>query len=285
MRCRCPILVKKKSGLIAQVPCGQCIHCRLNHARMWSIRIMHEAELWKDNIFLTLTYDDEHLPANGTLVKKHLTDFFKRFRQAIKKPVRYFACGEYGSKYHRPHYHIILHNVSKDDIVFTDLSYDKKTHGWYCNCLAWSMGLCHIGSVTVDSANYVAGYVVKKQKGKNAKDYYAKLGVIPEFCVMSRKPGLGFGYLQEHMSSLSKKMYVFCKGYKYALPRFYADRMNNASERRDYAMEQEEKRFSELKKKAERNGRSVYQLAEEEDIQAEANTRARLKQKERNYEN
>lgn len=281
MRCLCPILIKDKFGYVQQVPCGQCLHCRLNHARMWSIRIENESRQYKDNVFLTLTYDDEHLPPNGSLVKEDLTLFFKRFRKAIGKPVRYFACGEYGDKYGRPHYHIIFFNVSERDKVFKDLIYDPKTHGYHCVCPSWDKGLVHIGFVTIDSANYVAGYVVKKQKGLNAKKFYADRGIIPEFVVMSRRPGIGSAFLEANKGRLAKKNYVVCKGFKYALPRYYADRLGNWLERRKVAAEQDEARRQQLEADAQRNGKSVYQWSYEVDLQAEANTKARLNLKEK----
>ncbi len=63
-----------------QLPCGQCVACRLNHSRQWATRMVHEAYMHEHNSFITLTYDNEHLPEDGSLVRKHLTDFFKRFR-------------------------------------------------------------------------------------------------------------------------------------------------------------------------------------------------------------
>lgn len=77
-----------------QVPCGQCVNCRLNHSREWAIRCTHEAQMWDQNCFITLTYNDENLPEGGTLVRKHLTDFFKRLRKHFTgRTIRYFACG------------------------------------------------------------------------------------------------------------------------------------------------------------------------------------------------
>lgn len=93
----------------AQVPCGQCIGCRLAHSRDWATRCMHEAHMHESSSFITLTYSPEHLPENGSLVRKHFTDFLKRLRKALGSvKIRYFGCGEYGSKLERPHYHAII---------------------------------------------------------------------------------------------------------------------------------------------------------------------------------
>ena len=63
------------------VPCGKCLHCKLNSAKMWSIRIMHELKSWDSALFVTLTYNDEHLPKDNSLDKRDLQLFFKRLRK------------------------------------------------------------------------------------------------------------------------------------------------------------------------------------------------------------
>ena len=64
-----------------ELPCGQCMGCRLEHSRQWAIRMMHEASQYENNCFITLTYDNEHLPPDGSLQLSHFQDFFKRFRK------------------------------------------------------------------------------------------------------------------------------------------------------------------------------------------------------------
>jgi hypothetical protein len=94
-----------------QLPCGQCIGCRLAHSRDWATRCVHEAHMHDHNCFITLTYSPENLPEGGTLVRKHFTDFMKRLRKALAVDdisIRFFGCGEYGSKLERPHYHAII---------------------------------------------------------------------------------------------------------------------------------------------------------------------------------
>lgn len=94
-----------------QLPCGQCIGCRLAHSRDWATRCVHEAHMHDHNCFITLTYSPENLPEGGTLVRKHFTDFMKRLRKALSVDdisIRFFGCGEYGSKLERPHYHAII---------------------------------------------------------------------------------------------------------------------------------------------------------------------------------
>lgn len=201
MKCTSPFK-KVIDGVVHTLPCGQCMACRLNHARMWSIRISHEASTHCHNVFLTLTYDDEHLPADRSVHKRDLQLFFKRLRKSLGTKIRYFACGEYGDKFNRPHYHAIVFGLSPDCAVFKDKKYDKKTKGYYCTLSCWDKGFVHIGDVTVDSANYVAGYVTKKIKGKNAAEYYASKGIEPEFVLMSRRPGIGSDFFMNTSDSL-----------------------------------------------------------------------------------
>ena len=97
------------------IPCGQCIGCRLERSRQWAIRCVHEASLYQDNCFITLTYSPEHLPKDNSLHKEHFQLFMKRLRKAFGQKIRYFHCGEYGENFSRPHYHACLFNVDFKD--------------------------------------------------------------------------------------------------------------------------------------------------------------------------
>ena len=94
------------------LPCGQCIGCRLERSRSWAVRCVHEAYMYDDNCFITLTYDNDNLPLTGdglpTLDRDAVTLFLKRLRFRFPHTIRYFGCGEYGDKLSRPHYHLIL---------------------------------------------------------------------------------------------------------------------------------------------------------------------------------
>ena len=93
-----------------KIPCRNCVGCRLEHSRQWAMRCTHEAQLHSDNCFITLTYDNAHLPSDFSLDKKHFSDFMKRYRKKFGPNIRYFHCGEYGSKFGRPHYHACIFN-------------------------------------------------------------------------------------------------------------------------------------------------------------------------------
>ena len=98
-----------------QVSCGNCYACWINHRRDWVARMLLENQSHKRSVFVTLTYSDQNLPSKGHIVKKDLQDFFKRLRYFLgEDKIKYFACGEYGEKRFRPHYHAIIWNVSAD---------------------------------------------------------------------------------------------------------------------------------------------------------------------------
>lgn len=239
--------IKNKRGEYIKVPCGQCLACRLNYGRDWAIRITSEAKCHDANVFLTLTYDDEHLPEDRSLVKKHVQDFMKRLRKQVGK-VRYFLSGEYGDKFMRPHYHLIIFGLSIDNPVFTDRIYDSKSKGYFCRCKCWTFGHCFLGNVTVDSARYVAKYTVKKVKGKGSQEYYDSLGIIPEFALMSRRPGIGAEFCDKNSEEFNKFGSVLQKGVPCPLPRFYKARVDYAPEFKDVinAMKKHNKWLGEL---------------------------------------
>lgn len=229
MKCTSPILVKDKHGLLCHAPCGQCLHCRLNYARQWSIRIAHERLKYGDNCcVLTLTYDDEHLPEDRSVHKSELQKFMKRLRKQVgSKRIRFFGVGEYGGHFGRCHYHCVCFGIPVDSAIFENrhVHYENgKPSGWHCDLASWKNGKVHIATLTPESANYVAGYILKKVKGKHASEYYANLGIEPEFVLMSRRPGIGQDYVVAHGDYYKVQPYVTIKGVKYPLPRYYVDK-------------------------------------------------------------
>ena len=108
-----------------EVPCGQCINCRLEKARQWAIRCTHEAQLYKDNCYLTLTYNDIHLPSDKSVHKKEIQNFIRRIRKITTNNIRYFACGEYGEECEYCH-------LSKD-----------KCRKYGCRCFKPTIGRAH----------------------------------------------------------------------------------------------------------------------------------------------
>lgn len=207
MLCSSPVTV---SGL-GVVGCGQCIPCRINKRREWVGRLTLEAGLYTDNAFVTLTYDDAHLPTVvgpqlpgdthlATLAPPHLTNFLKRFRKSIAPhQVRFYAVGEYGDETERPHFHIALFNYPSCQWGQTRL------HKQYCCAVCelikttWGLGGVMLGTLEDTSMNYIAGYVLKKLTNKH--DIRLN-GRHPEFSRMSLRPGIGADAMHDVASTV-----------------------------------------------------------------------------------
>lgn len=154
--------------------CGQCMPCKLNRRRVWTHRIMLEATKHGQNSFVTLTYNDEHLPKGGSLAPKDTQDWLKRLRKAVfPVRLRYYLVGEYGDDSLRPHYHVALFGLGVDATKIVEET--------------WGLGHVVVGTLTPESAQYVAGYVTKKLTNKDLSGR----GLHPQFTRMSLKPGIG----------------------------------------------------------------------------------------------
>ncbi len=237
-------------GFVFLLPCGQCRGCRLERSRQWALRCVHEASLFEENCFITLTYSDKHLPSNGSLNKKHWQDFMKRLRSRfVGRRIRYFHAGEYGAKHRRPHYHACLFNFD-----FSDKKLFKRDNGvslYTSDSLdsAWDLGFCSVGSLTFASAAYCARYIMKKRLGDSVANDMHYLGcdeitgdlveLEPEYATMSRggTGGLG-GIATEWFKRFSGDVFpsdeVDLGGRRYRPPRFY-DCMFELSSPEDFA--------------------------------------------------
>lgn len=218
-----------------QLPCGQCRGCRLRRSAEWALRCVHEASLHERNSFVTLTYDAEHLPRDGSLNVKHWQDFAKRLRKAVG-PFRFFHCGEYGDGNLRPHYHACMFGVdfSGDRVLVGH----KRGNDLFTSKLleeTWGKGMVRIGSLTFASAAYVARYVMKKAKGKDLRRYERVdvetgecYSVRPEYVTMSRRPGVGAAWLDKFHGDVYPSDEVVHEGRKFRPPRFYDSRLEEA---------------------------------------------------------
>lgn len=214
------------------VPCGRCVGCRLDRSRQWAVRCMHEASLHDDSCFLTLTYDDEHLPHDMSLDVSHFQKFFKRLRKKHGSGIRYFHCGEYGDKYKRPHYHALVFGFDfVDKSLFQEVD-DVRLYISDDLDSLWGKGFCTLGDVTFESAAYVARYVCKKVTGDEADYHYQytcpDTGEVylraPEYATMSRRPGIGTGWLDSFMDDVYPSDEVIVNGKPCKPPRFYDDK-------------------------------------------------------------
>ena len=211
-----------------RLPCGQCVGCRLEKSRQWAVRCMHEAQQHENNCFLTLTYDDLHLPQNYSLNPEHMTRFWKRLRKKYGAKIRYFYCGEYGEKSGRPHYHACVFNHEFADRTHWKTSRENTLYRSKSLEALWPYGFSSIGELTFQSAAYVARYIMKKRTGNEAELHYEYIDTdgtihnrLPEYVRMSRRPGLGQNWITQYKSDVYPDDFVIIEGNKYRSPRYY----------------------------------------------------------------
>lgn len=218
-----PVVFNVSKGykdLPVSVPCGQCVGCRLERSRQWAIRCVHEASLYDRNCFLTLTLSDAYLPAGGTLDKSLFPKFMKRLRKRFpRERIRYFHCGEYGELYGRPHYHACVFGFDFADKYQWAVRKGFPVYRSPVLESLWPFGNCEIGSVTFESAAYVARYIMKKITGPLAEAHYS--GRQPEYVTMSRRPGIGKPWLDKFGSEVFPEDSVLVRGRLMKPPRFY----------------------------------------------------------------
>lgn len=255
-------------GQVVPGPCGKCTGCRLERSRQTAVRLVHEAQLHDRTSFLTLTYNDAslrwadarledqrasdaaqvkdsvvdttrtretctHEGIHATLSYDDLRGFTQRLnsdlRRRFGKGVRYYACGEYGERTHRPHYHIAVFGEDFSD----DRLEWKHSNGhqlWRSSRLArlWPHGDADIGDLTFESAAYIARYIMKKINGVMAVDHYRRLDregnenwLKPEFNVMSRRPGIASEWFKQFKSDVYPHDHVISRGHPAKPPRYY----------------------------------------------------------------
>ncbi|AXH74578.1 MAG: replication initiator protein [Microviridae sp.] len=236
------------------VPCGHCLGCRLERARQWAVRLMHEKSCHELSTFVTLTYDDEHLPESGSLVMAHFQTFLKDLRnfhekdarklirdghKNVKVPtLRFFHCGEYGETNRRPHYHAILFGIDFADKT----KHSKNRQGdqiYKSETLnkIWGRGHCWIGSVTQKSCAYVARYIMKKVTGEAAPAHYRNVNLEtgeiydlhPEYVTMSRRPGIGAAWFEKFRKDVFPSDTVIANGKEQLPPKYYLRKLAETS--------------------------------------------------------
>ena len=214
------------------LPCGQCVGCRLERSRQWAMRCIHEAQLHQNNCFITLTYDDEHLPKDLSLDHREFQLFFKRLRKAnphIK--IRYYMAGEYGTLRGRPHFHACIFGYDfHDKKLLTRTTAGSLLYRSQELEKLWPYGYSTIGDVTFESAAYVARYIMQKQTGKDVDpNHYTycdlQTGELvklqPEYNKMSLKPGIGANWYQKYKNDVYPHDYVEIRGQKIKPPKYY----------------------------------------------------------------
>lgn len=222
MSCLTPINVKRKPGqegdyAYHSVPCGKCPPCRLRRVQGWVFRLQQEERIHVRSLFITLTYEPDTVPIthNGfmTLQKDDYQRFMKRLRKYTgHKTIKYYACGEYGGRSWRPHYHAIIFDVTFEDV--------QK---------AWTAGHIHVGEVSGDSIAYTCKYICKPSR----VPLHEQDDRVPEFSLMSKKMGLNYltpAVIRWHHQN--EASYIpLPGGQAMALPRYYRDKLFNEADR------------------------------------------------------
>lgn len=203
----------------------------MERKRSWAIRCVHEAQMHEKNCFLTLTYDDEHLPEDRSLVVSDWQKFAKRVRKK-HGPFRFMHCGEYGEEGLRPHYHALIFGLdfAEDSVPILRAEKHPLRISESVQKL-WGLGFHTIGEVSFDSAAYVASYVTKQVTGRKAVEWGAYERVDPEtgeywevakeYATMSRRPGLGTSWFEKYCGDVYPDNFVVMKGQKFKPPSFY----------------------------------------------------------------
>lgn len=235
------INTKAAGAALLELKCGSCIGCRAETAKNWGMRCMHEKQMHTASCFITLTYNDEHLPENSQLVYRDWQLFAYKLRNY--HPFRFYMGGEYGSANNteRPHFHAALFGID-----FPDREYLKTSPSgapiYTSETLAkiWGKGFASVGELTYESANYIARYIMKKRTGKHAKEHYKRVNLTtgeiyyltPEFNKMSLKPGIGANWFKKYREDVYKGRFHFkvnLNGRDHTPPRYYAKLLEKES--------------------------------------------------------
>ncbi|WNK14510.1 MAG: replication initiator protein [Microvirus sp.] len=221
-----------------QIPCGRCIGCKLEYARQWGVRCLHEQKYHSESCFLTLTYDSEQLPDLGTLVPVHLDKFHKSLRNHVEyyypfvPQLKWFACGEYGTRRQRPHYHSCIFGFDFfDKQKFKSLPSGEVLYISDTLQSLWPYGQATLGALTQASAEYTARYAAKKLTREEQEKKYQSLDLRTgeigklheEFSRMSK--GIGLRHYLQYGCSIYPVDSVVVGGRQAKPPRYYDKRL------------------------------------------------------------
>lgn len=275
MPCYHPLLAYRLDGKVTfnkpfvyakgfNLPCGQCIGCRLSYSRQWAIRCIHEAQMHDHNCFITLTFSPEALAKRNnpqSLDVGEFQRFMKRLRKKYGKGVRFFHCGEYGEENKRPHYHALLFGVDFSDRQLFSQRNGVKLYVSDNLSKLWPHGFSTIGDVTFESAAYCARYVMKKVRGEGSPEHYmftdmttGEINLVkPEYATMSRKPGIGKTWFDKYKEDVFPNDYCVVRGHEVRPPRYY-----------DTILQQEyPEEYEAIKEKRKKDAPEVYENYDE----------------------
>lgn len=222
-------------GSHLSLPCGQCIGCKIDKSKQWAVRLMHERKMHPASSFITLTYSDQHVPQSYSLNKEDWQNFMKRLRDKVGyNCIRFYMCGEYGPTGGRPHYHaLIFGHDFPDKLYYRNNDNGDRVYQSPTLNKVWGKSdrPCDIGEVTYQSAAYCARYVVKKARNE-PECYYRRspidgnfYNVLPEFSLMSLKPGIGTSWFNRYSSDAFPSDFLIIDGKKHPVPRFYLNKL------------------------------------------------------------
>lgn len=206
------------------VPCNRCMACRINKTFEWSTRLTYEMDDHDKSVFVTLTYDDDHI-GNPSLSKADFQKFIKRVRKHYfgnkESDLAYYLCGEYGPTTFRKHGHAAMFGVDFEPDTWEVFKVDKDGPHYTSSTLLklWPFGFNEVGLISPTRLNYVTGYIQKKLFGDGAK-LYKDMGVIPPFQLFSR--GLGVDFVQTQSDRIIDNGFVSYFGKKMPIPKYYS---------------------------------------------------------------
>ncbi len=186
----------------------------------------------KENCFITLTYNKKHLPSDGSLDLDHWQKFLKRFRKYLAKQdieIRTYHAGEYGTKHFRPHYHALIFGYDLPDQVLHQVNNGINLYTSKILSDIWGKGFVSVGKVTMESAGYVARYILKKQHGDAAQEHYERvdpytgevINLKPEYTTMSNRPGIAREWFVKYGGDVYPDDFITMKGKKFKPPKYY----------------------------------------------------------------
>lgn len=216
---------KLGDGMLS-VPCGQCMGCLVDKRRAWKVRGACEAQMHPYSSFLTLTFSDDYLPYPPQVCVRDLQLFFKRLRKSLPDHVAYLACGEYGERDRRPHYHVCLfgHDFAEDRYPWSTSQSGYTQYRSPSLERIWPFGHSTISAFDPTTAEYTAGYITKSNRPK-----LEWLDVITgetgslhkEFLLASRKPAVGLSWLQKYSAEVLDNDFVIVNGTRHRVPPYF----------------------------------------------------------------
>ena len=222
------------SGATIKIPCKMCTGCRLDHRTDWSTRMMCESQMHDQKHFVTLTYNEENLPDDGSLHQEDMQNFFKRLRFEIRPTkIRYVYSAEYGDEFSRPHFHAIIYGLEIPDLIVNGINErGEKLHSSEFLDRIWKHGYTSTGAVTSQSCGYVAGYMLKDSQGDyDKRNPYLIIDPITgemeernrPFARYSSRPGIGKAWLEKWPDSVQDDCVRQIDGSIRPLPQYFFD--------------------------------------------------------------